>query len=96
VAAFDELLRRLAEAEVRFVVIGGLALGARGVVRGTKDVDIVVDIEPDNLKRIAEVAVSTGGHVQRGGTLLGSAPSIAAKIASGEPVAAALSRTRAR
>jgi hypothetical protein len=40
--AFDELLRALSEAEVEFVLIGGLALGARGVVRGTKDVDVVV------------------------------------------------------
>jgi hypothetical protein len=87
VAAFDELLRRLAEVEARFVVIGGLALGARGVVRGTKDVDVVIDLEPDNLKRVAEVVVAASGHVQRGGALLGSAPSIAAEIASGEQVA---------
>lgn len=40
--AFDELLRRLAEANVEFVVVGGLAVNAWGVVRGTKDVDIVV------------------------------------------------------
>jgi hypothetical protein len=87
VTAFDQLLRRLAEAEARFVVIGGLALGARGVVRGTKDIDIVVDPEPANLKRVAEVAVAAGGHVQRGEALLGSAFSIAAEMASGEQVA---------
>jgi hypothetical protein len=40
-AAFDEILRRLTEAEVRFVVIGGLALGARGVVR--EDLDAVTE-----------------------------------------------------
>lgn len=85
--AFDELLRRLADAEARFVLIGGLALGARGVVRGTKDVDIVVDPEPANLRRVAEVAVAVGGHVQRGEALLGSAFSIAAEMASGEQVA---------
>jgi hypothetical protein len=39
------------------------------------------------LKRIAEVAVAAGGHVQRGEALFGSAPSIAAEIASGEQVA---------
>ncbi len=86
-AAFDELLRRLAAAEARFVVIGGLALGARGVVRGTKDVDIVVDLDPDNLKLIAEVAVAAGGHVQKGEALLGTPFSIAAELASGEQVA---------
>jgi hypothetical protein len=39
--AFDQLLRRLSEADVEFVLIGGLAVNAWGVVRGTKDVDIV-------------------------------------------------------
>jgi hypothetical protein len=46
--AFDELLRRLSEARAAFVLIGGLAVNAWGVVRGTKDVDIVVDPEPAN------------------------------------------------
>jgi hypothetical protein len=85
--AFDDLLRRLVEAEAEFVVIGGLALGARGVVRATKDVDVVVDPHPANLRRVAEVAVAAGGHVQRGEALLGSAFSIAAELATGEQVA---------
>jgi predicted nucleotidyltransferase len=86
-AAFDEILRRLVKAEAKFVVIGGLALGARGVVRAPKDIDVVVAPDPANLKRVAEVAVAAGGHVQRGEALLGSPPSIAALLASGEQVA---------
>ena len=76
--AFDELLRRLSEAGAEFIVIGGLALGARGVVRATKDVDIVVSLDSENLKLVAEVAVAADGHVQRGEALLGSSLSIAA------------------
>ena len=45
-AAFDEILRRLVAAGAEFVVIGGLALGARGVVRATKDIDIVIASPP--------------------------------------------------
>jgi hypothetical protein len=85
--AFDELLRRLAEAKAEFVVVGGLAVNAWGVVRGTKDVDVVVAPDIDNLKRVAEVAVEAGGRVQRGEALLGSAISIASALASGEQVA---------
>lgn len=85
--AFDELLRRLTEAEVEFVVVGGLALNAWGVVRGTKDVDIVVAPHPENLKRVGEVAVAAGGHVQLGESLLGSPISIASALAGGEQVA---------
>jgi predicted nucleotidyltransferase len=85
--AFDELLRRLSEAGAEFVLVGGLALGARGVVRGTRDVDIVVDPDPANLALVAAVAVAAGGRVQRGEKLLGSPPSIAAELAGGEQVA---------
>lgn len=85
--AFDELLRRLAKAEVEFVVVGGLALNAWGVVRGTKDVDVVIATDPDNIKRVAEVAMGAGGRVHQGEALLGTPFSIAAALADGEQVA---------
>ncbi|HEY8082430.1 MAG TPA: nucleotidyltransferase [Solirubrobacterales bacterium] len=85
--AFDEILRRLVAAGAEFVVIGGLALGARGVVRATKDIDIVVSPDVENLRVVAEVAVAAGGHVQRGETLLGTPLSIAAELAGGEQMA---------
>lgn len=85
--AFDKLLARLADSGAEFVLVGGLAVNAWGVVRGTKDVDIVINPDPANLKLVAEVAVAAGGHVQRGEALLGSAFSIAAEMASGEEVA---------
>lgn len=74
-------------ADARFVVVGGLAVGAWGVVRGTKDVDIVVAPEPENLRRVAETAVGAGGHVQQGEALLGTPISIASALSSGEQVA---------
>jgi predicted nucleotidyltransferase len=76
--AFDQLLRRLSKAEVEFVLIGGLAINAWGVVRGTKDVDVVVAPDPENLKRVAGVAVATHGHIQTGESFLSTPPSIAA------------------
>jgi hypothetical protein len=62
--AFDELLRRLSDAGVEFVLVGGLAVNAWRVVRGTKDVDVVAETSTDNLRRLAEVAVAAGGRVQ--------------------------------
>jgi predicted nucleotidyltransferase len=85
--AFDQLLRRLSEAGVEFVLVGGLAVNAWGVVRGTKDVDIVVAPDPANFKRIAQVAVEVHGHVQTGESFLSTPFSIAAQLASGERVA---------
>jgi hypothetical protein len=49
------LLEALNEAEVRFVVIGGIAVGAHGYVRGTEDLDVVPDPDPGNLARLTEV-----------------------------------------
>ena len=63
--ALDELLRRLVASQVRFVLVGGLAVNAWGVVRGTKDVDVVADPEIENLRRLAEAAVDLGGQVHR-------------------------------
>jgi predicted nucleotidyltransferase len=85
--AFDQLLHRLSTAGVEFVLVGGLAVNAWGVVRGTKDVDIVVALDPENLERLAEVAVEAHGHIQKGDAFLSTPFSIAAAIASGERVA---------
>lgn len=46
------LLGRLAEHGVRFSVIGGVALIARGVQRSTEDLDVAYARDRDNLKRL--------------------------------------------
>jgi predicted nucleotidyltransferase len=46
---------RLAEAGVRFVVIGGLAMRAQGSARLTEDLDICYDPASDNVQRLARV-----------------------------------------
>lgn len=82
--SFDDLLARLAEAEIRFVLVGGLALGAWGVIRGTKNCDIPPDPSPENLDRLAALVVQLSGRVQQAGSLLGSEPSFAALLKGGE------------
>jgi hypothetical protein len=49
----EPLLGVLAEQRVDFVVIGGFALAAHGVIRGTKDIDIVPDPDQENIRRLA-------------------------------------------
>lgn len=50
-------LRALAAAlratEVEFVVVGGIAVGAHGYLRATRDLDLVPNPEPANLRRLA-------------------------------------------
>lgn len=47
------LLELLHEKDVRFVVIGGVAVAAHGYIRGTEDLDLVPDPDPANLERLA-------------------------------------------
>ena len=47
-----EILARLVEHQVRFSVIGGVALIAHGVQRSTEDLDIAYARDRDNLARI--------------------------------------------
>jgi hypothetical protein len=48
-----DLLARLTEQGVRFAVIGGVALIARGVQRATEDLDIAYARDRENLARLA-------------------------------------------
>lgn len=48
---------------VRFVVIGGVAVGAHGHIRATEDLDIVPDPGPDNLDRLGNVLVGLAARL---------------------------------
>jgi hypothetical protein len=49
----EPLLAVLAEHGVELVIIGGFSLSAHGVVRGTKDIDVVPAPDASNLWRLA-------------------------------------------
>jgi predicted nucleotidyltransferase len=52
VSGFGRILEDLNRAGVRYVLIGGIALIRHGVVRGTRDVDLILAPEPENLERL--------------------------------------------
>ncbi len=52
---FEKLLAALVNGRVDFALVGGLAVGLNGFLRGTKDVDILVGDEPRNLEKLLEV-----------------------------------------
>lgn len=51
--SFASMLRGLTSAEVRFVVVGGLAGAAHGSGRITDDLDVCYDLATDNVERLA-------------------------------------------
>lgn len=64
------LLEHLIEAEISFVLVGGLAVNAWGYLRATRDIDLVPDPARDNLERLDAVLQDLGGRVEVGEGLL--------------------------
>jgi hypothetical protein len=51
VTHLEQIFGALQSADVRYLLVGGLAVIAHGYVRTTKDVDLVIALEPDNVRR---------------------------------------------
>jgi hypothetical protein len=58
----EPLLRALHEAGVRHIIIGGFAVNAHGVIRPSRDLDIVPDPAADNLRRLADLLADLGAR----------------------------------
>jgi hypothetical protein len=58
----EELLRAFSVADVRYVLVGGLAVNAHGVIRATKDMGICPDPERENLVRLAALVRDLGAR----------------------------------
>lgn len=57
-----DLIKLLAESEVNYVLVGGLAVALQGYTRTTMDVDVVLAMNPDNLARFISCAKLAGLH----------------------------------
>ena len=55
-----ELLHSLSEGQVRYVLVGGMAVQLHGFVRSTFDIDLVLAMNDENLVRFIEVAKRFG------------------------------------
>jgi len=58
----EVVVERLNRAGVRYVVVGGLAVGAHGVVRATRDLDLVPHPEIANLQTLAATLSDLGAE----------------------------------
>jgi predicted nucleotidyltransferase len=52
VSGFGRILDDLNRAGLRYVLIGGIALIRHGVVHATRDVDVILAPDPENLERV--------------------------------------------
>jgi hypothetical protein len=60
---YEKLLESLARAEVKFIVVGGVAVALNGFVRTTDDVAILIERSAENTNRLLGALASFGeGH----------------------------------
>lgn len=50
-ASFEMIAKALEAESVRYLIAGGLAVNAHGVLRFTKDLDLVIQLIPENISR---------------------------------------------
>lgn len=55
-----EIARAMGEAGVRFLIVGGVAVNLHGHLRYTKDLDLVIGLEPENLKKGLRILAGLG------------------------------------
>jgi hypothetical protein len=59
-ALFEPIFAALNENHVRYVVVGGLATVLHGFARLTADIDLIVDLAPDEARRAVTTLVGLG------------------------------------
>jgi hypothetical protein len=57
---YENVFRTLQKNNIRYAVAGGVALVLHGVVRFTADLDLIVDLDPENLRRFVEAMTELG------------------------------------
>lgn len=57
---YEKVFRALNKARVKYAVAGGIAVNLYGVPRMTQDLDLVVELTADNVKRLVQVIMSLG------------------------------------
>lgn len=57
---FKELLELLNNHEVRYLLIGGYAVGLHGRARATNDIDIAIDADPENAEKLGRALTEFG------------------------------------
>lgn len=63
-ADFPAALSALANAGIRFIVVGGLAATIHGSARLTHDLDIVYSRDPENMERLAKLLAQHGAYLR--------------------------------
>jgi hypothetical protein len=59
-SSVEAIVRAFEESNVRYLIVGGLAVVAHGHLRFTADIDVVLDLSPENLQRALPALADLG------------------------------------
>ncbi|RKY41250.1 MAG: hypothetical protein DRP85_06860 [Candidatus Makaraimicrobium thalassicum] len=62
---YEEILRAFQKQKVKYVLVGGVAANLLGLMRSTADLDILVEMSDDNLKKIVKILKRRGYYVKQ-------------------------------
>ena len=62
---YEEILRAFQKQKVKYVLVGGVAANLLGLMRSTADLDILVEMSDDNLKKIVKILKRRGYCVKQ-------------------------------
>lgn len=62
---YEEILREFQKQKVKYVLVGGMAFNLLGGQRNTLDMDVLVEMTDENLRKIVKVLKKAGYHVKQ-------------------------------
>lgn len=62
---YEEILKEFQKQKVKYVLVGGFAVNLLGSMRSTADLDILVEMSDDNLKKIVRILKKCGYRIKQ-------------------------------
>ena len=62
---YEEILLEFQKQKVKYVIVGGIAVNLHGFLRSTADMDVLVDMTDENLKKIVSILKKKGYRVKQ-------------------------------
>lgn len=62
---YEEILRAFQKQKVKYVLVGGIAVNLFGSMRSTADIDILVEMSDDNLRKIVKIMKKYGYRIKQ-------------------------------
>ncbi len=62
---YEDILRAFQKQKVKYVLVGGIAVNLLGAMRSTADLDILVDMSDENIRKVVKILKRYGYRVKR-------------------------------